>query len=54
MSTIRIKIIHTEILRRNDSFCELYDGETLVMVKLKDIYSLDNDINIKIKLGLTI
>ena len=28
----------------------LYDGETLV-IKLKDIYSIDNDINIKIKLG---
>ena len=50
VSTIMIKIIHTEILRRNDSFCELYDGETLV-IKLKDIYSIDNDINIKIKLG---
>lgn len=34
-----------------DSFYELYDGELLVMDKLRDIYSTDKDINTKIELG---
>lgn len=34
-----------------DSFYELYDGELLVMDKLREIYSTDKDINTKIELG---
>ena len=37
--------------RGYDSFYELHDGDILVMDKLRDIYSTNDDINVKIKNG---
>ena len=37
--------------RGYDSFYELHDGDILVMDKLRDIYSTNDNIDIKIKNG---